>query len=67
MESPRRDLLNYMAQYMSILKNNQNTCYLSFSFIPKTGKTSLKQLFRFYCEGLGQIKYGLFLFAYWLK
>jgi len=37
MESSRRDLLNDVAEHMSILKNDQNTHYPRFSFTPKTG------------------------------
>ena len=37
MESCRRDLLNDMAEHGPILKNNQNTYYLRFSFTPETG------------------------------
>jgi len=35
MESSRRDLLNYVAEHRSILKNNQNTFYPRFSLTPK--------------------------------
>ena len=37
MGSSRRDLLNDVAEHRSILKNNENTHYLRFSFTPKTG------------------------------
>jgi len=36
-ESSGRDLLNGVAEHMSILKNSQNTYYPRFSFTPKTG------------------------------
>ena len=36
MESSRRDLLNDVSEYRSILKNSENTYYLNFGFTPKT-------------------------------
>jgi len=51
MESSRLYLLY---GFRSIAKINKNTYYLRFIFLPKTGKNSLKQVFRFYCEGLGR-------------
>jgi len=39
MESSRRDLLNDVAEYKPILKNNRTTCRLRFGFTPKTGIT----------------------------
>jgi len=39
-----------MAEHEPILKNNQNTYYPRLIFTPKTGKNSLKHVFRFYCE-----------------
>jgi len=48
MESSRRDLLNDTAEQRPISKNDQNTYYTRFSFIPKTGaeltKTSVSFL-----------------------
>jgi len=38
MESPRRDLLNDMAERKSILKNNQSRRYRRFSFTHKTAE-----------------------------
>jgi len=37
MESSRRDLLNDVAEYRSVLKTDQNTYNARFSFTPKTG------------------------------
>jgi len=48
----RRELSINVAVHRSILKNNQNTNYPRFVFTPKTGESSLKQKFRFYCVPL---------------
>jgi len=54
MESSRRDLLNYAAEHMPILKNNQNSYHPRFSFTPKTGIAFLKiRGFSFHCVNLG--------------
>ena len=37
MDSPRRDLLNDMADHRPILKNNQHMHQPHFGFTPKTG------------------------------
>jgi len=37
MQSSRRDLFNDVAEHRAILKNNRNTYYPRFDFIPKTG------------------------------
>jgi len=37
MESARRDLLNNMAEHVSVLKTNQNAYYPRFCLTPKTG------------------------------
>jgi len=36
-ETSHRDLFNGMAEPWATLKNDRNTYYLHFSFIPKTG------------------------------
>jgi len=50
MESSCQDLSNDVAEHRSTLKNNQNTYYTRFGFIPKTGiafpKTSVLFLLR---------------------
>jgi len=51
MESSRRDLSNDVAEHRHTLKNNQNTYYPRFSFIPnpKQVQHSQKRVFCFYC------------------
>jgi len=47
----RRELSIDVTEHRSISKNNQNSHNLRFNLTPKTGKNSLKQVFRF-CEEL---------------
>jgi len=50
MESSRRELLNYMAEHKSILKNDQNTYGLRFIFTPKNNI----KVVSFVCVSYGQ-------------
>jgi len=48
-ESSRRNILNYMAEYRSIMKSSHTTYEPLSIFIPKTGMNFQKEVHCFYC------------------